>query len=117
MFSADIHRTSESDLRLDVQGEVTDTSVTRLDSLITEAIVLRRPDMLLIDLCRVTVLGEAAVRALLAGYVTAIDYGTSYRVLHAEGPARAVLQASGMVDVLADSDDLGALLHAVVFCS
>lgn len=42
-----------------------------------------RPNTLMINLHYVTALSVTGVRALLACYVTAIDHGTSYRVLHA----------------------------------
>ena len=50
----------------------------------------------------------------MAGYVAAIQHGTSYRVVGAHGSVRHVLQRTGMSDVLADSDDLGALMVAVL---
>jgi hypothetical protein len=50
----------------------------------------------------------------VAGYVTATDYGTTYRVLNAHGSARHTLQTTATIDVLADSNDLGALLLAVL---
>jgi hypothetical protein len=114
MFSAAIHHVGEAGLRLDVRGRVLGAAAADLQSLITEAIVARRPDTLMINLHHVTALSVTGVRALLVGYVVAIDHGTSYRVLHAHGQAHYVLQATGTMDVLADSDDLGALILAVL---
>jgi hypothetical protein len=82
--------------------------------LIVKVIVDRLPDSLLINLHQVTALSVAGVRGLLAGYITAIDNGTNYRVLNAHGPARCVLETTATIDVLADSNDLGALLLAVL---
>ncbi|WP_329064321.1 hypothetical protein [Amycolatopsis sp. NBC_01480] len=59
-------------------------------------------------------LNLSGVHALIAGYAAAIDYGTSYHVRHAPGPVRHVLQATGTMDLLSDSDDLGALVLAVL---
>ncbi|MCU1685936.1 MAG: hypothetical protein JWQ81_6675 [Amycolatopsis sp.] len=88
--------------------------LTHQHLLITEAILLHRPDALVIDLRHVVALSITGIRTLLTGYLTAIDRGTSYRVLHAHGQARHIMLATGTVDVLADSDDLGALLLAVL---
>jgi anti-anti-sigma regulatory factor len=77
-------------------------------------ILVERPDTLLINLQDVSGFSLAGLHALLTGYVTAIDYGTSYRVRHAHGQVRDVLRATGTKEVLADSNDLGALLLAVL---
>nr|CEL17553.1 hypothetical protein [Kibdelosporangium sp. MJ126-NF4]CTQ91221.1 hypothetical protein [Kibdelosporangium sp. MJ126-NF4] len=82
--------------------------------LIIDTIVVRLPDTFLINLRHASALGTAGVHALLSGYATAVDCGTRYRVLHAHGTVRATLQATGTLDLLTDSDDLGALLVAVL---
>ncbi|WP_329064306.1 STAS domain-containing protein [Amycolatopsis sp. NBC_01480] len=113
-FSVAIHHDSDTDMRVDVAGCVLGAAAIDLQLLITEVILLERPDTLVINLHDVTALSIAGMHALLTGYATAIDYGTSYRVLHASGQARYVLRATGTLDMLADSDDLGALLLAVL---
>ncbi|WIV59153.1 STAS domain-containing protein [Amycolatopsis nalaikhensis] len=85
-----------------------------LTALIIDTVAMELPTTLLIDLRHVTALDFAGLRALLAGYRAAVDHGTSYHLLHAEGPARDLLQATGTLDMLADSDDLGALMLAVL---
>lgn len=106
-FSASTHPTGGTDLRLAVRGRVLGSAAADLKALIIGAIVTKLPDTLLINLRQVTALSITGVRALLAGYITAIDNGTSYRVLHAHGQAREVRQATGALEMLADSDDLG----------
>jgi hypothetical protein len=55
-----------------------------------------------------------ALHALMAGYVAATEHGTWYRLVGARGPVRLVLQHAGVLEVLADSDDLGAFMPAVL---
>ncbi|HEY3690135.1 MAG TPA: STAS domain-containing protein [Pseudonocardiaceae bacterium] len=112
-FSATIHPVGSAAVRLDVHGQVVGAAVDDLTLLIITTIVGEAPDMLLIDLRHVTALSGNGVRALLTGYATAIDYGTSFHVVHASGTARYSLQLTGTLDLLADSNDLGALLLAV----
>jgi anti-anti-sigma regulatory factor len=113
-FSATIHATSATVLQVDVWGHVLDAAAAELRALIVDAIRTKQPNTLVINLHHTTALGLAGTNALLAGYIAAIDCGTSYRVQHARGPVRDVLQATGTLDVLADSNDLGALLLAVL---
>jgi len=111
-FSATIQPSGTADLRLDVRGQVLGAAATALEVLIIEAIVVRLPDTFLISLRHATALSIPGVRALLTGYITAVDYGTFYRVLHARGSVHHVLRATGTLEVLADSEDLGALMVA-----
>lgn len=113
-FSVTLHQRGDTKEQLDLAGQVLEEDATNLEWLITGVILSERPDTLEINLGGIRVISTAAVNALLAGYVVAIDYGTSYHVLHASGQPRHVLHAAGVIDVLADSDDLGALLAAVV---
>jgi anti-anti-sigma regulatory factor len=71
-------------------------------------------DALLVDLDAVVALDVAAVTALMAGYAAAVEWGTVYRVQGSHDPVRCVLDDAGVLDVLADSDDLAALLVAVL---
>jgi anti-anti-sigma regulatory factor len=113
-FSATIHPIGSATLRLEVHGQVVGAVGDDLKLLIITTIVAEAPDTFLIDLCHVTALGNTGVRALLAGYTTAIDYGTSFHVVHAHGLVRYSLQVSGILDLLADSNDLSALLLGVL---
>jgi anti-anti-sigma regulatory factor len=113
-FRATVHQAGGAALRVDVRGQVLGLAAADLRLLIVEVIVDQLPDSLLINLRHVTALSVAGVQGLVAGYVTATDYGTTYRVLNAHGPARRTLQTTATIDVLADSNDLGALLLAVL---
>ncbi|WP_409494587.1 hypothetical protein [Amycolatopsis sp. cmx-11-12] len=114
IFSAAAHSFGKTFLRLDVHGPVLGPATVFLQNLIVSSIVLTLPETLVIDLRHTTSLDLAGVNTLLTGYNTAIDHGTSYRVLHACGPVRDLLQLTRTWEVLADSDDLGALLGAVL---
>jgi anti-anti-sigma factor len=100
-------------VRLDLVGDLHGPAVARLRLRLLESIIVERPDELVIDLDAVTRLSPAAFAALIVGCVTAIDYGTSYRVINAHDNVRRVIEASGTADLLADSDDTGALLLAL----
>jgi anti-anti-sigma regulatory factor len=63
---------------------------------------------------RVSCLSGAGLAALVCGYVAAIDYGTWYRIVNAHHDVRRVIEASGMLDMLTESDDIGALLLALL---
>ncbi|MEV6898756.1 STAS domain-containing protein [Amycolatopsis sp. NPDC051372] len=112
-FSATVHRIDNGTLRVDVRGQVLAAAAAELGIFIMRVIATEQPDELLIDLRDATALDACGADLLFAGYVTAIDCGTTYHVLHARGQARRMLQAKGTLDVLADSNDLGALLLAV----
>lgn len=115
-FSATTHYDGDPRIRLDVAGQVLGGAADDLRLLITEVVLVDRPDTLLTNLHHVTALGVTGIAALLTGYLTAMDYGTSYHLLDAHGQARDVLQATGIIDMLADNNDLGALLLAVLAC-
>jgi anti-anti-sigma factor len=95
---------------LDLAGDLEGSAVTRLRLRLLETIIIERPDELIIDLGAVSYLSRAGLAVLIFGYVTAIDYGTGYRVVHAHHDVRRVIEASGTLDMLTDSDDIGALL-------
>jgi anti-anti-sigma factor len=107
---ATVHRGDGAGVRLDLGGDLCGTAVARLRLVLLEVIVVDRPDELIIDLDVVRCLSVTGVGALMCGYVTAIEYGTSYRVVNAHGEVRHAMLATGTLDVLTDSDDTGALL-------
>jgi anti-anti-sigma factor len=106
-FSVAIHHDCDTDLRLHVAGHVLGAVAIDLRQVITEVILVERPDTLLIDLHDVSAIDVRGMHALLTGYVTAIDHGTTYRVVGAHGQAGDFLRGTGAMDVLADSDDVG----------
>lgn len=99
-----------SAVRLYLAGDLDGSAVTRLRLRLLETIIIDRPDGLIIDLGAVSLLSGAGLAVLIFGYVTAIDYGTAYRVVNAHHEVRRVIEASGTLDMLADSDDIAALL-------
>ena len=101
-------------VRLDLLGDLRGSAAPALRSMLVQAVGTDLPDELLVGLDAVSILDVATVSALMAGYVAAVEHGTSYRVVGAHGRVRHVLQRTGMSDVLADSDDLGALMLAVL---
>ncbi|MDT7803931.1 MAG: hypothetical protein QOI78_7364 [Actinomycetota bacterium] len=113
-FTMNIRRNSRVNIELDLTGEVLGAASGPLRSRLADLIVVEGPEVLLINLAQVTAMSSAGIHALMFGYTTAVDHGTSYRVRHARGEVRRVLQLAGVLDMLADSDDLGALLLAEV---
>ncbi len=115
VFSTTVRSSSDIGLRLAVAGAVTGPATVLLRKQIVSVIVLNLPPLLVVDLHHAAELSLAGVNTLLTGYTTAIDWGTSYQVLHARGSVLDILHDTGTSDILADSDDLGALLEAVLF--
>ncbi|WP_326948665.1 STAS domain-containing protein [Amycolatopsis sp. NBC_01307] len=113
-FVMNVRRHSRATTELDLVGEVLEAASGPLRSQLSDLIVVEGAEVLLISLAQVTAMSSAGVHALMFGYTTAVDHGTSYRVRHACGGVRRVLQLAGVLDVLADSDDLGALLLATM---
>ncbi|WP_414938191.1 hypothetical protein [Amycolatopsis sp. cmx-11-51] len=114
LYSTNVHSSGRASLQLDVLGPVLGPATVSLQKLIIGVIVSNVPETLVINLGRTTALSLAGVNTLLTGYTTAIDYGTNYRVLHAHGPVLDILHSTGTREVLADSNDLGALLLAAL---
>lgn len=108
------HRGDATVVRLDLVGAFPGRGAERVGQMIAEAIVVNRPDKLIVDLDAVVSLSFAGVQALVSAYVTAIDFGTSYHVINAHGAVRRMLRDTGTLEVLADSEDLGALLLALL---
>jgi anti-anti-sigma factor len=113
-FTINVRRNSRTDIELDLMGEMLGGAPRALRSRLSGLIVVERPEVLLINLDQVTALSSAGIHALMFGYTAAIDHGTSYKVRHARGEVRRVLQLAGVLDMLSDSDDLGALLLATM---
>jgi anti-anti-sigma factor len=107
----------QSGIRLAIVGAVHGVAAGRVRSVLAHLITVTRPDLLRVDLAGVSWLDEAGLTALVWGYAAAIDYGSTFRVINSQGRVRRVLRATGTLDVLADSDDLGALLIAVLLSS
>lgn len=113
-FSLTRDHGDRSVVRLNVAGDLHGSAVAQLRLRLLETIIIGRPDELIIDLGAVSCLSGAGLAALISGYVAAIDYGTSYRVVNAHHDVRRVIEQSGTLDMLTDSDDIGALLLAVL---
>jgi anti-anti-sigma factor len=115
-FSCTTHHGDRSAVRLDLVGDLHGGAVAqlRLRLRLLETTIIERPDELIIDLGAVSCLSGAGLAALVCGYVAAMDYGTWYRVVNAHHDVRDVIEASGMLDMLTDSEDIGALLLALL---
>ncbi len=100
-------------VRLHLAGEVRGPAAGQLLALVLATVVVERADDLVIDLDAVGFLDPTGVWALLYGYGAAVEYGTVYRVLNAHGQPHRALRATGMLDVLRDSQDTGAALVAL----
>lgn len=100
-------------VQLDLAGEVRGAGVYQLVALICDVIVDDVADELIIDLDAVNSLDPVGVWVLICGYEVTMECGIVYRVLNPRGQARQALQAAGMLEVLADSEDVGAMLLAL----
>jgi anti-anti-sigma factor len=113
-FSCTTEHGDGSAVRLDLAGDLHGCATAQLRLRLVETIIIERPDELIIDLGALNGLSSAGLAALICGYVAAIDYGTSYRVVNARHDVRRVIEESGTLDMLADSDDVGSLLLALL---
>ncbi|WP_328450241.1 STAS domain-containing protein [Amycolatopsis sp. NBC_00438] len=113
-FTMTVRRNSCGSIELVLTGEMLGSAPPSLRSRLSDLITVDRPETLLIDLQQVTAISSAGIHALVFGYTIAVDHGTSYRVRHARGQVRRVLQLAGVLEMLTDSDDLGALLLATI---
>jgi anti-anti-sigma regulatory factor len=109
-LSGTTDRSNGPSVRVDLAGELHSGAVVQLRLMLLEAIVVGRPGELIIDLDRAVSLSTGGLAALVGGNVTALEYGTSYRVIKPRGEVREAMQAVGMLDMLADSDDIGAVV-------
>jgi anti-anti-sigma factor len=99
---------------LDLAGDLRGPAAGQLRATVVQTIEDHQPERLLIGLDAVSDIDTAGVTALMSGYLAAIGHGTSYHVTGARGRVRRVLQTAGILEVLADSDDLGTLLLALM---
>jgi anti-anti-sigma regulatory factor len=99
-----------SRIRIEPQGALSCESAKRLHLIMTEVVIQWQPDDLHVSLLAVTALGDSGLDALIAGYVLAVDYGVRYYVTDVGDALRRSLQWAVVLDALADSDDLDALL-------
>jgi len=113
-FSGSARFLRDNVISVDLSGELRGLAVVKLQTMIFESIVAGLPDELVVDLEEVSFLGCDGHWALVSGYVVAVEYGTSYRVVNARGQVRSTLQANQTLDMLADSRDIGALLQALL---
>ncbi|WP_157631905.1 STAS domain-containing protein [Catelliglobosispora koreensis] len=113
-FSVNKRCVGGSSVRLELAGDVRGVAAEQLTPMILEAIVAGWADELHVDLDAVTYLDGAGVLALVCGYVAAVECGSAYRVVNARGQAQRTLEATGVVEMLADSEDLGALVLALL---
>jgi anti-anti-sigma factor len=70
------------------------------------------PDRLIVDLVDVTAIDSVMIGVLLAGYLAAFDAGIRFQVINARRAVLRRLAAAGVARILADSDDVGALIAA-----
>jgi anti-anti-sigma factor len=114
IFSCTARRISDTAISLELAGELRGHDIWTLQKMISAAIADGLPDELVVDLDEVTFLGRDGHMVLVAGYIVAIEHGTRYRAINARGQVRSRLQATQTLDVLADSQDLGALVAAAL---
>ncbi|UOZ03337.1 STAS domain-containing protein [Amycolatopsis sp. WQ 127309] len=111
-FSLAVRADSSRDVLIAVSGDVVGVAPADLLARIVAVIELQHPETLRVSLAGVTALGSAGIHALLGGYTSAVENGTTYHVQHAIGPVRRILDLAGVREMLADSNDVGALLLA-----
>jgi anti-anti-sigma factor len=115
-FSASTQSQRCGVVRLDLCGELRGAAGPRLRFALVELIAVARPDELLVNLAGLASLDVAGAGALMSGYVIAIDYGTSYRVVNVPDQVHPVLQDRGLLDILTGNDHIGTLLLALLTC-
>ena len=112
-FAAGDRSVDGGGVRLELCGDLRGAVVNQVATLILDAVVVDLVDELIVDLDGVGFVDTAGLRVLLGCYEVAIECGTLYRVINAHGQVHDALAAIGMVDVLADSEDIGAVLLAL----
>jgi anti-anti-sigma regulatory factor len=113
LFTSISYKLDGSVARIGVAGQVRGAAATRMQLTILEVIIVEFPGELVIDLHAATGLSNTGVDALVTGDTLAIEYGSLYRIINAQHHVRHALQATGVHDVLRDSDDIGALVLAL----
>lgn len=99
---------------LEVGGRVEGRAAAQLSLTVCIVLVAEQPDELIIDLHEVNWLSDTGTYALAVIYRTAIECGTRFRIVNANGQVLQALRAAGVAEAFADSDDNGALLLGVL---
>jgi anti-sigma B factor antagonist len=97
-FEVTTHEVSAGVIRVAVSGEIDMAAHAVLASAVTEA--AQTASEAIVDLGAVTFLDSGGIGALMAGYRTALDSGSVYRVANASGLVRQVLEVTGTLGVL-----------------
>lgn len=113
-FTASKFHGDGANVRLDFAGDIRGDASSQLATMVLEALFVDLADELQVDLGAAGYLDRAGVAALVSGYVAAVESGAIYRVVNARGQVQRTLRAKGLLDMLADSQDLGALLLALL---
>lgn len=117
VFSATVRWTTDSGTYLYLAGQLRGRDALLLYGMMLDVVFGDLPDGLVVDLQDLAFLDGDGHRVLVAGYAAAIEHGVRVRMINANGQVRVRLQDAWTLDVLADSDDLGALLAAVALRS
>ncbi|KUL29441.1 hypothetical protein [Actinoplanes awajinensis] len=99
--------------RIEPRGVLAGDAAEDVKRIISEIVLHEQVDELHVSLADVTALGDSGVDALLAVYVLAIEHGVRYRVVDDAEHHRRALRWPLLLDVLADSDDVGTLIFAL----
>lgn len=113
-FTSTKQYVTDTVVRLQLAGEVRGPKVNQLGMSIIESIVMDFADEVVVDLDAVRALDTAGVCVLIWAHHAAVEWGSVYRVVNAHGQVHRALLATGMQGVLADSEDIGALLLALL---
>ncbi len=113
-FSGHTHHGVGGVTRVNPAGDIRGAAVGRLHMMLIEVILVDLPAHLIVDLGAVTYLSHPGIVMLAHSCGTAVEYGTGYRVVGARDQARQALHDSGVHEWLADSEDLGALVLALL---
>ncbi|GAA2705934.1 hypothetical protein [Actinoplanes palleronii] len=99
--------------RIEPRGVLAGDAAENLKRVISEIVLREQVDELHVSLAEVSALGDSGVDALLAIYVLSVEHGVRYRVVDDAEHHRKALRWPLLLDVLADSDDIGALIFAL----
>ena len=100
-------------VRVELFGEISGAAAGRLRSILVQE-AESMPARLLVDLGAVERIDFEIVISLMAGYNAAVEHGALYQIVGVRDQVRRTLERWQMLDVLTDSDDLGALI--VAYC-
>jgi anti-anti-sigma factor len=99
-FTVTKHLVNDGLIRLAVAGEVDLSTSEALRHIIVNALTVDRVAELIVDLDAVTFMDSSAIAALVQGRATALEYGTTYRVINPCGRVHRVLHITGALDAL-----------------